>query len=251
MSFTIDLPDDPAIDALPPEQRAVIAGVWTGRADSEQRSAAIFAVLARDLLCDGAVPEVLSLATRAVHDELRHAEICRRVATRYAGADVPWPGPPSVPEPAFRGATPALARQLYIIGNTCVAETAGAAFLQACRADAESPLPRAAIQQLMRDDIGHARIGWAHLASDRAPPELRAVLPVALPALLAAVRTAYFNRSKQLPDAPPPGHGCTTPQSIRAHVAAALRDIVVPGFEHLGVDTTRARRWLADELGPV
>lgn len=248
-AFVVELPDDPGVEALAPAARAVVASVWAGRTDSEQRASAIFAVIARDLLADGAVPEVLDLATRAVHDELRHVEICRRVAARYAGAPVPWPAPPPAPEPAFRGASPALARQLYVIANTCVAETVGAAFLQACRADAEGPLVRAALQQILRDDIGHARIGWAHLASGRVSTELRAALPLALPALLGAVRGGYFERCEALPAEPPRGHGCATPATIRAHVDAALRDVVVPGFEHLGVDTSRARRWLADELG--
>ncbi len=248
--FSVELPEDPNIEELAPAARTLVASVWAGRTDSEQNASAIFAVIARDLLSDGAVPEVLALATRAVHDELRHVEICRRVAARYAGAPVPWPAPGPSPEPAFRGASPALARQLYVIANTCVAETAGAAFLQACRADAEGPLVRAALQQILRDDIGHARIGWAHLASGRVSAELRAALPLALPALLGAVRRAYFDRCDVLPAEPPPGHGCATPTSIRAHVDAALRAVVVPGFEHLGVDTSRARRWLAEELGP-
>lgn len=246
MSFAIDLPDDdPTIDALPPDARAVVARVWTGRTRSEQRAAVIFTAVARDLLHDGAVPEVLSLATRAVHDETRHVEVCRRVAARYAGAPVPWPAPEPPPTPSFKDAPPALARLLHVVLNTCVAESCGVAYLTACLDAATSPLARAAVLHLMRDDIGHARVGWAHLASDRVPAELRAGLPATLPSLMQAVRRAYFDRCDELPTDPPPGHGCATPAAIRAAIDGALREVVVPGFAHVGVDTAAARRWLA------
>ena len=246
MTLAIDLPtDDPTIAALTPDARAVVAGIWTERTACEQRAAVIFTLLARDLLADGAVPEVLDLATKACHDELRHVELCRRVAAAYADAPVPWPAPEPTPEPGFRGAGPELTRLLYIVLNTCIAESTGAAFLQACRADAEGPLTRSALQQILRDDIGHARIGWAHLASGRVPSRHLVDLAAALPALLQAVRASWFARCEVLPQAPPPGHGCATPAAIREAVDVTLRDVVVPGFDYVGVDTQAARRWLA------
>lgn len=245
MSLAIDLPDDPAIDALAPDERALVARVWAERSAAEQRAAVIFTMIARDLLVDGAIPEVLELATRAVHDELRHVEICRQVASRYAGAPVPWPAPEPASEPAFRDAPPDLTRALHVVLDTCIAESVGATFLQVCRADAEGPLVRAALQQLLRDDIGHARIGWAHLASGRVAPRHIAAICAALPGLLRVVRHGWFTRCDELPGRPPPGHGCATPSAIRAGVDLALRDVIVPGFEHLGMDTTAARRWLA------
>ena len=33
--------------------------------------------------------------------------------------------------------------------------------------------------------------------------------------------------------------------AIRGAVDMTLRDVIVPGFEYLGLDTTAARRWLA------
>lgn len=251
MGFAIDLPDDPSVDALPPATRAVIADLWAHRTRSEQRASAIFAVIVGDLLAQGAHPEVLALATRAVHDEARHVEICRQVASRYAGVPLPWPPPEPPPIPAFRDASPELARELYVILNTCVAESVGVAYLSACRADAEGPLARAAIQMITRDDIDHARIGWAHLASDRPSAALREALPRALPALLGAVRRAYFDRCDAMPRSPPPGHGCASPATIRAAVDVALAHVVVPGFEHLGVDTREARAWLDAVMGPT
>lgn len=248
MAIPIDLPvDDPTIAALAPDARARVARIWTERSAAEQRAALLFTLVARDLLVDGAIPEVLELATRAVHDELRHVEVCRQVASRYAGSEVPWPAPEPAPEPGFRDAPPDLTRVLHVVGNTSIAESVGAAFLQVCRADAEGPLVRAALQTLLRDDVGHARIGWAHLASGRVAARHLPAIGAALPGLLRAVRQGWYDRCAELDAlaAPPPGHGCATTTAIRAAVDTTLREVIVPGFEYLGIDTTTARRWLA------
>jgi hypothetical protein len=248
MSLALDLPaDDPSIAALGPDARARVARVWTERSAAEQRAAVLFTLVARDLLADGAIPEVLDLATRAVHDELRHVEVCRQVATRYAGTEVPWPAPEPAPEPGFRDAPPDLTRVLHVVFNTCIAESVGAAFLQVCRADAEGPLVRAALQVLLRDDVGHARIGWAHLASGRVAARHLPAIGAALPGLLRAVRDGWYERCAEIDarEAPPPGHGCATTSAIRGAVDMTLREVIVPGFEYLGLDTTAARRWLA------
>ena len=115
MKLAHDLPDDdPTIAALGPDERALVARTWTERSACEQRAAVIFAIVARDLLVDGAAPEILDLATRAVHDELRHTEICREVASRYHGGPVPWPAPEPAPVPGFLDAGPELTRLLYL-----------------------------------------------------------------------------------------------------------------------------------------
>ncbi len=53
MSLAIDLPDDPGVDALAPDDRALVARIWTERSAAEQRAAVIFTMIARDLLVGG------------------------------------------------------------------------------------------------------------------------------------------------------------------------------------------------------
>jgi hypothetical protein len=40
-----------------------------------------------------------------------------------------------------------------------------------------------------------------------------------------------------------------TPAEHRSVVLAAVRDVVLPGFGHVGVDTSAARRWFDDQHG--
>jgi hypothetical protein len=92
--------DDPSVDALDEGTRRLVARQWEGRATAELRVAAVFAVLARELFETGADPPVIEICARAVSDEVRHAEICRLLAERYAGRAIAWPPPGRTPMPS-------------------------------------------------------------------------------------------------------------------------------------------------------
>src|SRR5690349_919245 len=121
--------DDGAPDALPPAERAAVAERWEARAKAELRVASIFAMLARELFVHGAAPVVQSICARAVSDEVRHAEICRLLAERYAGREVAWPPPGRVPMPRFPSAPAALRPTLHAIAMGCINETLASAWL--------------------------------------------------------------------------------------------------------------------------
>src|SRR5262249_43197350 len=94
------------------------------------------------------------------------------------------------------------------------------------------------------DDVDHARIGWALLASDRLPEGFRAELERALPTLVRIARNAWLARATDHDDAAPRGHGCLSGARVREAVDEALRDLVLPGVEHFGIATGDARKIL-------
>src|SRR4051812_44436915 len=123
--------EDPSVEALDPETRRVVARQWQGRAKSELRVASVFAVLARELFETGADPKVMQICARAVSDEVRHAEICRTLAERYAGSAVAWPPPGPVPMPSHARAPDALRPTLRVTAMGCINETIASAWLDA------------------------------------------------------------------------------------------------------------------------
>ena len=75
----LPLPEqDPIIAAMDDELRVQVARTWQRRAHEELRVAMTFTGLCQELLATGAAPDVLAVVSRAVHDEVRHAEVCRR-----------------------------------------------------------------------------------------------------------------------------------------------------------------------------
>jgi hypothetical protein len=239
------LPDrDPTIDALAPEMRALLAAVWTRRAASELGAGAAFAVVERELGELGADETVLELARRAVEDEPRHAELCRRLAEAYAGAPVPAPAPPDeVAMPVHEGADAALTRHLHVVTMCCINETIACGFVEACLADASGPLVLAIHREHLSDEIHHARIGWAHLASPRLAPAVRDAIARWLPRLLEANLRHWEERIATLPADGVPGHALPPVASLIAAARRSVETVVLPGFDHVGIDTTAARAW--------
>jgi hypothetical protein len=239
---------DPSIELLDAGTRHAIARSWLGRAESELRVSLAFEVIARTLAELEAEAELTALATRAVSDERRHSEICRRLASAYLGREAPPVGEVSLEHPEHAKASPELRRTLFVVGMCCVNETTASVFLEAVRSQTRAPLVRAALGELMGDDIDHARIGWAHLASPRLTNEIRAAVAAWLPRLLAA-NLARWRTAPEVPDSAVfAEHGCPSKATVETAALAAIRDIMLPGFVHVGVDPAPARAWYEHEL---
>jgi hypothetical protein len=240
-SFT-DVPDD-VIDSLAPEHRAQLAGVWQNRAGLELQVGVGFAAIAGGLVEHGAIQPVIELVTAAVRAEVRHAEISASLAARYYGNNVTWPRPEKVLIPAFAPATGAFKTTLHVIAMCCINETLACAVLEACVAQAKSPLVRAAQQSILSDEIDHARAGWAHLASPFVSAETKRALAPWLRRLLAGKLDALLDEAAPLPGEAFPAHGMLARETFVRVIHAALDDVVFPGFDRAGIDTTDAREW--------
>ncbi len=239
------LPDDPSIDALDADLRERLGEHWAARATAELRVASIFSYVAAGLLEWGADAAVLHIASRAVSDEVRHAEICRRVAERYYGHPVDWPAPGRGSMPNLARAPGKLRATLHAVAMGCVNETIASAWLETSLHDATSPLVRAALRELMADDIHHARLGWAHLASAFVGPDTRRELGTWLPALLDAAARPWIRTSPGKIAEGCVTHGVPSDETTRAVVRDTLNAVVLPGFESLGVPVATGREWCA------
>ena len=237
------LPRDSSIDALDPEERNRLGRQWASRATAELRVAAVFAYVSHGLLETGADPAVLRIATRAVSDELRHAEVCRHMAVLYTDRPVAWPAPGPAVIPKLARAPKSLRPTLHTIAMGCVNETIASAWLEESLRPATSPLARAALRELLADDVHHARLGWAHLASSFVSPAMRRELGTWLPGLLEAVVRSWTAQSPDRMIDGCPSHGVPSFDVTRKVVRETLDAVVFPGFESLGVPTRLAKEW--------
>src|SRR4051794_31499231 len=91
---------DAEIDKLPNPARATLAAIWQERGASELKVAGGFAAISGVLIEHGTADGVLKLVSRAVRDEVHHAEIAVDMAARYRGAvGIDWPPPEPFPVP--------------------------------------------------------------------------------------------------------------------------------------------------------
>jgi hypothetical protein len=123
-------------------------------------------------------------------------------------------------------------------------ETTGSAYLECSLAVTTAPLARAALRQLLSDEIDHARLGWAHLASPRLPFPIRAAVAPWIQPMMAANLRQWRDRASLTPSETLTAHGCPPWALVDAAVLGAMRDLIVPGFARFGYDMRPVAEWL-------
>jgi hypothetical protein len=227
---------------------AKAGALWSFRAHAELEAAARFRRLAALLRDTGARRIVVDMARTAAGDELRHHVRCRALAQRFGGSVSSSIEPAAAPL-RTDGCAPAEQVLYEAVAMSCVTETLSTALLLEMRTAATDDEVRDTVDEILRDEVEHARLGWAHVAAEVSRRDL-AYLGPQLPAMLAhTVHAEIFAEHDDVDAAPLAGLGAL-PRSRRcALFVQCMRDVVFPGLALHGVDTTIADAWLAARVG--
>jgi hypothetical protein len=153
------------------------------------------------------------------------------------------------PEPLVRFGTTseALSLLLHLVLLSCINESTSTFYLRATMQRSRSPLARAALRELLADDVEHARLGWAHLASSSVTNAERAHVAQALPTLLG-VSHALWTDVPARAEAWFEEHGCSGLRTASNAFDDAVRTVVLPGMAHVGIATEPGAAWYAAQL---
>lgn len=223
---------------------AKVAETWNFRSKQEHLAVGAFSLIAHELAEEGCDPVVLALVTRAANDEVRHADLCARmwaalrgercVAARFAGT-------PSLPQ------HDSLQSLLHVVEICCISETfTGVAFTEML-ARTTHPVAHAVVQSLLADELDHGRVGWAYMA-ERAKSKTLDGLSDLLPDVFVRAMSPGMRPAELTAESDDPAlerWGYLGPKTIATIFRDAARDVVLPGFEHFGVDTTKTVAALA------
>jgi hypothetical protein len=223
--------------SLAPAERARLAATWMRRSEAEYLAISTFSVLAIDLVAAMAPADVISLCLRAGIDEIRHAEMCVRMAQIYSGEQkLPPPGMSSLPDDPDRPKLhQALANTMLV---SCVSETYATTVLSATRDLTVDPTAQAVLTSIYSDEVMHARLGWSYL---RYAIELggQGVIDAAAAMLPRALRGVanVVERERPIGEVTPAvrDHGLMTPAEERVIFSTCVREVLVPGFAALGI----------------
>jgi hypothetical protein len=234
--------------SLPEDLREDLASMWRARMVSEHRSCGIFNLYALDLAGAGAPAEFLSLACRAALDEVRHAELFARLAGLYSGeVETPPPGIPPMPDDPEVPIRLQVAREALHLGIS--SETFSAVSLVEMHTRAKDPVVKQVAAVVISDEIYHARMGWAFVASllaDDPTGDVRAYLQADLIPLFDDFVSSIFGDPANLPEPSikpehfdlAVGHGYSSVREEWALYRNTLDDIWIPGLTSLGFDMT-------------
>ena len=212
--------------------RAAVGAMWRYREQVEREAAVLFDTLAADLAAAG-LPGLAARARTAADDERRHVGRCRVIVDACAGPDGPLPPlpprhlqlGPDEPDPGRRALHASVAMG-------CITESLSCALLLAMRAPARFPPACAAIDAIIKDEIEHSRIGWAHLATAAGTGDVSWLAP-----RIAAMRDAALTHDvADLPTSPAlAAYGILPRARVTEIVDACWRDVIVPGLARYGL----------------
>ncbi len=224
--------------------RRIAASAWSFRWGVELEAGARFTRLARRLALIGAAPEMVRLALRAAREEDRHAALCAERARRYGERASP-PAGTTAREIAPRGLL-LRGRVLYeMVAACCITETESMGVLTTLLGASRDGGMRRTLRELAQDEVGHSRLGWAHLASEHAQGSTAFLAPL-IPAMLQgnAPPDLFQPVCGERDDPALLDHGVLPHAMKREVFTRTLEDVVFPGLEAFGIDSAPARAWL-------
>jgi hypothetical protein len=227
--------------------RARVASTWAFRTRAEIEASARFARMAAELAEVGANPVVVRGAADASADELRHRDLCARLAAKWGEANALQHEPP--PTRIGRAEMEARDRLLWeLVAVCCIGETMNTSLMTRCMEVATDQDIRETLRELLEDEVRHARLGWAHLAAERAEGRGQ-FLGEALPLMLeASVEPGFLAGTQPAPwlDAMYAFGELPWAELVQIY-RDTLNLVIFPGLDAAGVDTAKARAWLRRE----
>jgi hypothetical protein len=145
-------------EALPADARRSLADHWSEVALLEHASIASFSLFSLALLSVGAPAVLVEGAHRAAMDEVEHAKLAFRLASRFAGEPLA-PGPLPVADAGGLGAS-VVDLAVSTAREGCVGETVGAVEARAALGRATDDEVRRALGIVERDESSHAELAW-------------------------------------------------------------------------------------------
>jgi hypothetical protein len=231
----------PSLDEI---VRARVGATWAFRTRAEIEATARFARMATELQEVGATPFVVRGAHDAAADEARHRDLCAKIAGKWGHPNALDHTPPrtrigrSEMDPRDR-----LLWEMVSVG--CIGETMNTALMTRCLEVARHEEIRTTLHELLRDEVVHARLGWAHLAAERNQGRgdfLREVLPLLLeasiePGFLEGEHVAAWDDALY-------AYGELPSRDLIQIYRDTLSLVVFPGLDAVGIDTSQGRAWL-------
>lgn len=217
---------------LSKQERELVAAYWFRRSEGELTSFVGFQHVLADLRAEDSPAPIRDLAERAVRDEYQHAVWCRDWAVRFGHPAGIETRPRSLEPLAFRGASERENRLLRIL-TCCFTETIGCSILRQARRVVSDPELRRLNRRHLADEVQHSRVGWGHLAT-LTPADRELIAPWTRHVLALLPKACCEGPELPLEELVPFGY--FTPRLLRAAHDEAVKDVILPGLAHLGIE---------------
>jgi hypothetical protein len=228
-----------AISGLSRERRALLRRYWIDRATGEATTALTFEFMLDDLTERGAPRALVDLARRAIADERLHTDWCIRWADALEPDEPARPRLSGTQPLTFPRASSDDNRLLRTVFGCCFSETVAVHVLLASHARIEWDCVRRLNQQHLREEVGHARLGWGLLGWPGVSARDREMIGSYVPEMIQLTRKVWQTRRR---DSDEELHRAGYLSSVIVDPACddALDNVVLPGLTRLGIPVERS-----------
>jgi hypothetical protein len=223
-----------AIAELGESERELLRGYWVDRARGELTTALTFEFMLADLLEEAAPRELVTLAETAIADEHRHVDWCLRWANFIDDRE------PAVPELSgtrpveFEGASAHDNRLLRTVFGCCFSETVAVHVLERSHALITLPSVRRLNHEHLKEEVGHARLGWALAGWPALSARDRDMLGRYVPEMARLVRMVWQS-TERVAHSGLHELGYLSSPIIDPACDEALDGVIMPGLAKLGI----------------
>lgn len=219
---------------LSSDERERLHAYWLDRAKGELTTALAFEFMHDDLRVEDVPPSILELASSAVADEHRHVDYCLR------WAKIVEPGRPAEPRLhgtrpyEFDGASAHDNRILRTVFGGCFCETVAVHVLRASHPHLRVESVRRLNQQHLREEVTHARLGWALVGWAGLSARDRSLIAAYVPEMKRLARALWLATNREGSEALH-AHGYLSSAIVAEGCDEALEKVTMPGLEYCGI----------------
>ena len=225
--------------------RAEMALTWAERAQAELGAARRFRELSVRLKEVDAHPRILELVKQAEEEEDHHAFLCAKMAQKL-GHKTGFAKIEGISEPIscrWDALTSERDRLLLdVVLMSCITESMNASLLNAIYTHSSHSEAGRLIHKILKDEVKHAQIGWAYLSEECKQRDCSFVANYLVDMVTLSVRDELFLpiTASITDDSSEASYEYgVMPQHLRLkHFKTTLHQVVCPGFEHFGIDTS-------------
>ncbi len=149
---------------FPHEARALAQDSFTAIAIGEYGAVQMYAQLTAAMALAGLPLDLLTASASICSDEARHADYALRMAGAIAGAEVTVSVSKEPLESPWRKKVTLEDLDAAVLHVSAISETLACALIGACQERSTDPTIRGIHQNLVADEVHHARFGWYYLS---------------------------------------------------------------------------------------
>lgn len=210
-----------------------VASHFLAEAAAEHASVASFSRFSLQLLALGARPELVKAAHEAALDEIRHAERCYALASRYSGQAF---GPQGLDVPQGSISFDPAIVAMETLRDGCLGESLAARSVAMAASLAHDESTALTLREIADDEERHAELAWSTVAwlLDRNPEPVRRIIESFVSSLEGGLLQAPLATASDEPNLE--AHGVLGRARQVAVQREAVREIVVPCLRALLAD---------------